>query len=512
MVDISIICLIYKSSKLADMVYDSVIKYTPKLKEGIAEFFFIANDPTPSLVEHLKKKKYPFYINNNKILTEKQLSKLGYGKPEYIRRVYRGYNFGIMKAKGKKIVLINSDNFFSEDWLENLLKYSEYKNVVSSTLIEPGHKTHGIFPEAIQKDFGDTTENYDNVGFQLFAKKIKKTGIKLGGAYMPCLLYKEAALLAGLYPEGNIKGESFDEIITYGDEFFYHKLALFGIKHITSKDSIVYHLKEGEKDEKTKNDILFFPKKEQLIYNNFFNIKNKNLNINLLPIIEHQDIINSLLTKITVIIYDYDNQNDLFYQIDIFQNQAFNNIEIIVIISKDTKFENTLKNKYSNIKIVQNVFSDLGTSLYNAIYLGSGTYYLFANKNNIYDNYFINENIKYNDNDVVYIAKHINKFNIDKDILDIGVLFINRKTLLNYMYKWLEVIVAKKGVLLYDFQIDSNQIVFLSDYNTYINENNNTDDKKNKKGLTYLKRLFNSFKENGIISTGKLILKKCKRR
>lgn len=35
---------------------------------------------------------------------------MGYAFPEYINRVYAGYNFGIKKSDSDIIVLVNSDN------------------------------------------------------------------------------------------------------------------------------------------------------------------------------------------------------------------------------------------------------------------------------------------------------------------------------------------------------------------------------------------------------------------
>ena len=46
---ISIISLIYRSTKYADAVYDSVLENTPKIKTGEARFFFVANGPEPHL-------------------------------------------------------------------------------------------------------------------------------------------------------------------------------------------------------------------------------------------------------------------------------------------------------------------------------------------------------------------------------------------------------------------------------------------------------------------------------
>lgn len=248
-VKVSIICLIYKSTQLADWVAESLLKYTPMLQTGEAEFFFVANDPSNNVIQHLLNKQYPFIINHNKVLSEEELFAQGYGVPEYMNRVYKGYNQGILHAKGERIVLINSDNYFSPDWLENLMKFSDIKKIISSKLVEPGHEKFHVFPAAIHKNFGRTVETFDESNFINFAMSTKKTGIEKGGAYMPCILYKEIAYYAGLYPEGNIADGHFDIIARYGDEFFYDKLEKMGVLHYTSLDSIVYHLKEGERDD-----------------------------------------------------------------------------------------------------------------------------------------------------------------------------------------------------------------------------------------------------------------------
>src|SRR5439155_17482671 len=112
-VKISISSLIYKSTKYADFVYNSIYKYTPELQTGEAEFYFIANDATEQVINHLENKKYKYYINNNKHYTEEELFKMGYGCPEYMNRVYKSYNEAIKKASGEIIVLINSDMGFS---------------------------------------------------------------------------------------------------------------------------------------------------------------------------------------------------------------------------------------------------------------------------------------------------------------------------------------------------------------------------------------------------------------
>lgn len=414
---------------MAKAVYDSAYKYTPKLRNGEAEFFFVANDPTVEVVDYLKEQNYPFIINANDHLSDKQLFKLGYGKPEYMRRVYQGYNQGILHAKGQKIVLINSDNFFSQDWLENLLKYSDYKKVVTSTLLEPGHGDFGVFPGAIQKDFGSTLETYKEERFQDFAAKISKTGYTSGGAYMPCLLYKDITILAGLYPEGNVAGETFDDIKRYGDEYFYDRLKSFGIEHITAKDSIVYHLKEGERSEDLENtDIVNDIKYKRISLGNRHEVKSNNLISYIKPEFNHQEILDALGHKFTVVILHFNNNDELHSQIKKIHNLTNKNIEIVVLYDNANK--NFIGHKDEGVKYVYAGKDTKDVALYKLLHNIYGEYLVVSGIKCAYDDSQFEKVIK---KDVLYyignkeashglIIDSIGNFVIPKSMLlsDIG--------------------------------------------------------------------------------------------
>ena len=249
MVKVSIVSLIYRSAAFADWVYDSVRKFTPMIARGQAEFFFVANDPTPALLAHLIEHNYPHVVNVNRRYSHEELFALGYGAPEHMSRVYRAYNEGIRQAKGDYVVLVNSDNYFSPDWLENLLKYSDRSRVITCTLIERDHPVFSVFPGAIHGEFGDSPDTFDEKAFLSFAAQIRKTGLQAGGAYMPALFHRDVAIEAGLYPCGNVAGEQFTDIARYGDEAFFDVLSSIGVRHFTALDSISYHLKEGERDD-----------------------------------------------------------------------------------------------------------------------------------------------------------------------------------------------------------------------------------------------------------------------
>lgn len=433
MVEVSIICLIYKAPELADFFYKSLMEYTPMIKDGRAEFFFVANDPTKELVKHLKKKKYPHILNFNKKYNDEELFAKGYSKPEYIGRVYKGYNAGIKHAKGEKIVLVNSDNFFSKDWLENLLKYLSYDSIICSTLVEPGHSTLGVFPQAKCKNFGTNIETFNNNNFQTYANLIKKTGLKPNGAYMPCLLYKDIAIMAGLYPEGNIAGNSVEETVKYGDEYFFQKLSSFNIKHYTSKDSIVYHLKEGEKDIKT-NDTPQKSKSNTVIYKYTMNPQSKYLVTELKPEINHYKIMKKLLSKITSIIYDYNNEKELEQQISNNLKQTYLNKEIIVIKNKflnskiEKKYNKQVKFKdYESEDKVYRIILSIYKSEGAFIYLNSPDYKM---ENNLFEMFIDNMNKKNQYNILSVLNNGINQ-NPNKMLIPKDLLIINTPNFLN---------------------------------------------------------------------------------
>lgn len=245
---ISIVSLIYKSPMYADSIYNTVHEYT-NIKDGEIEFFFVANDPTDVLLEHLKIKKYPYILNINEHKTEEELFKEGIGWPEYLNRVYKGWNCAIRNAKDI-VVLLNSDMILSPDWLDNLLKYLTEKIIICSQLIERNHETYGVFPGAIHGEFGGNPVNFNKDEFLKTCAIVKKDVIVPGGAYMPCMFYKKITDIIGFYPEGNLHdGTSFNVIKQYGDEAFFKKAKVCGIEHVTAMDSICYHFKEGEKED-----------------------------------------------------------------------------------------------------------------------------------------------------------------------------------------------------------------------------------------------------------------------
>ena len=228
--NVSVICLIYKSTKYADFVWNSFNKYTKD-----ANFLFIANDATNKVKSYLKENNLPHLIFENSDKNE-----------YYLNRVYRAWNYGGINAPGEIIVFVNSDMAFSYNWLECLLKNIKKDKIICSRLVESGKLLTG--KHGINKNFGQAYQEFNDNSFQKFAKKIKKAELHRNGLFMPCAIYKNSFIKSGGYPIGNRKEKGGSE--TSGDYIlFYEKLKAMGIEHFTSFDSIVYHIQEGEMDE-----------------------------------------------------------------------------------------------------------------------------------------------------------------------------------------------------------------------------------------------------------------------
>jgi len=246
----SIACLIYKSVEWLDFVYKQLLKYTDL---NDIEFYFVANDAAPHVIQYLKNNHIPHYIHQNSKSNNDEW---------YINNVYRAWNYAVHVAKGDFVVLINSDMCFSDGWLRNLIASYDGKNVVSSRLVESGKLLSGL--HGIEKNFGKDISDYKEQDFLEFANSISKEKKIDGGLYMPILFRKEHFLKVNGYPEGNLKKNSdiFSNDIALpheeqvpGDEVLMKKLETIGIKHQTAFNSIVYHFQCGEQDSEEKSAI-----------------------------------------------------------------------------------------------------------------------------------------------------------------------------------------------------------------------------------------------------------------
>lgn len=245
---ISICSLIYKSTQFADAVWDSLHEFTPHLHDRRARFFFVANDATPQLINHLRAKNYPFVNQTNIDRDPNELLNIGYAPPSYIHRVYKGWNRAIIESE-EQLVLINSDMQFSPGWLEGLEKHWNENIILTSTLVERWQPKFGPrdTPNAaryfIEGDFGDHPKRFNKNEFVNFSRQVRSTILNAGRHFACVMFARSKAIKVGLYPEGNLYAPWG---IRGGDQIFFNRLMFEGVKHLESAESIVYHFNEGE--------------------------------------------------------------------------------------------------------------------------------------------------------------------------------------------------------------------------------------------------------------------------
>ena len=160
MINISIACLIYKSTKWLDFVYKQITKYTNLIDN---EFYFVANDACDKVLKHLKLNNIPHYIHTNTLEQKKEW---------YINNVYRAWNTAGRVAKGKYVIFINSDMAFSPGWFENLQNSITDKSVMCSRLVERGILRSGLY--GIECNFGNIPDDYNEKKFIEYSENIKK--------------------------------------------------------------------------------------------------------------------------------------------------------------------------------------------------------------------------------------------------------------------------------------------------------------------------------------------------
>ena len=158
----------------------------------------------------------------------------------YINRVYRAWCAAVEAAETDLVVLVNSDHYPTDGWLDALVeaKEAEPMSVPTSLQVESG-RIPSAMPE-YARNFGTSPETFDVEGFKRYADTIRKPGVtEPGRLFMPCLFERDTFLRLGGYPHGNPTG-------TTGDKAFFARLAESGYRHVTAMGSVVAHIQEGE--------------------------------------------------------------------------------------------------------------------------------------------------------------------------------------------------------------------------------------------------------------------------
>lgn len=237
--ELEIIALIFKSIDYLELIYNELKSNKCKVDGWNINCRIVANDATEEVLEKLKSLDIPYTIYNDP-------------KPNdyYLNRVYRCWNFAGESSNFDNICFVNSDMVFSNGWLENLLSYHDGINIPTSRLVESGKMNSGT--HGVSCDCGRHPKQINYDLWEKISESMKENIAHPMGLYMPCVFEKKRFIESGKYPEGNIYTDGIGTLngfVQSGDDWYFRKLeSIYGMKHITVFNSLVYHIQEGEKD------------------------------------------------------------------------------------------------------------------------------------------------------------------------------------------------------------------------------------------------------------------------
>lgn len=158
----------------------------------------------------------------------------------YINRVYRAWNRGVREAKTSAVIMLNSDMYGSDSWIDELVssKCMTPFSVPTSLLVESG-RIPSAMPEHVM-DFGLSPDTFKAKAFRDHAAELRQLdSTETGRLYMPILVDRQEFFDIGGYPNGNPLG-------TTGDKDLIRRYNKAGFAHETVLGSVVYHAQEGE--------------------------------------------------------------------------------------------------------------------------------------------------------------------------------------------------------------------------------------------------------------------------
>jgi len=222
--EITLVVLVYRSLKWLEWCQKGVDESANQTRY---RWFVVACDPTDEvrgspLVDLV-------YDNENK-------------DEFYINRVYRAWNEGVMCAPTQHVVMLNSDMYASDYWLDQLVacKRQDRKTVPTSLLVESG-RIESAMPEYV-RNFGLNPLEFKVDEFKPHANGLRQLNkTESGRLFMPILVNRQEFVDVGRYPEGNPAG-------TTGDKDLISRYNKAGYKHLTAMGSVVYHVQTGEQE------------------------------------------------------------------------------------------------------------------------------------------------------------------------------------------------------------------------------------------------------------------------
>jgi hypothetical protein len=246
MSDVTVVFMVYRSPRYYDFVADQLSRYELDCSATIMCF---ANDPMPELEEHLKRNRHPGFrtvVRNSRRPRENPL-----------QDVYGAWNMAVLAAETELVCLVNSDMAFSDFWLDPLLTAHHAGYLPTSRLVESGNLDS---PEGVESmpQFGQTLSEFKQAEWEAFAEseRLKAVGPEQtidGQLFMPVVFDRKEFLELGGYGNNVNRivpipgGRGYQNEVHSGDRLFFDMMTrIKGRKHVTVRNSMCYHLQEGE--------------------------------------------------------------------------------------------------------------------------------------------------------------------------------------------------------------------------------------------------------------------------
>ena len=146
----------------------------------------------------------------------------------------RGTNLGVYNAQHDKILIVNDDNVFPENWDLSLLESHQPNSVISPNQIEP---YPSMFPQFIIKDLGRDPKTFDLKKFWLFDYHVvSRDKIDETGSTFPFFMSKVDYMKIGGFAEDYPSPSGF-----VADWEFFMKCQMNGIKMLRTYKCHFYH-------------------------------------------------------------------------------------------------------------------------------------------------------------------------------------------------------------------------------------------------------------------------------
>jgi GT2 family glycosyltransferase len=144
----------------------------------------------------------------------------------------RATNLGVFNAKYERILIVNDDNVFPENWDLSLIESYHPNSVVSPNQIEP---TPSMFPQFTIEDLGRDPKTFDLEKFWQFDYHFAAGGkIDESGSTLPFFMSKIDFLKVGGWDENYEQG-------MVADWDFFLKCQLAGMKMLRTYECHFYH-------------------------------------------------------------------------------------------------------------------------------------------------------------------------------------------------------------------------------------------------------------------------------